>query len=220
MLSHICNESHIKLIEIQCKETSIQTNKHKSIFDTLDRIFSIYHRMSLVVQKPNEFRNNVIEKINSLVSDTTKSTNIEKSIYNYAIKESRNRKVVRKWTNKYFVTLYVEKFRSIWMNLNDTSYVNNVKFLERIKRGDIMAKDVGLMTHQEMYPEKWKDLLEQKMKRDKYKFEVDKRGATSEFKCRKCKQRECSYYQLQTRSADEPMTTFVTCLNCGNNWKF
>ena len=52
-----------------------------------------------------------------------------------------------------------------------------------------------------------------------HKFEDDKRGATSEFKCRKCKKRECSYYQLQTRSADEPMTTFVTCLNCGNNWK-
>lgn len=24
----------------------------------------------------------------------------------------------------------------------------------------------------------------------------------------------------QTRSADEPMTTFVTCTNCGNKWKF
>ena len=30
---------------------------------------------------------------------------------------------------------------------------------------------------------------------------------------------QCSYYQLQTRSADEPMTTFVTCINCGARWK-
>lgn len=32
--------------------------------------------------------------------------------------------------------------------------------------------------------------------------------------------RKTTYYQMQTRSADEPMTTFVTCVNCGNRWKF
>ena len=42
----------------------------------------------------------------------------------------------------------------------------------------------------------------------------------SEFKCRRCKSNNCSYYQLQTRSADEPMTTFVSCQECGNRWKF
>ena len=44
-------------------------------------------------------------------------------------------------------------------------------------------------------------------------------AATDEFKCYKCKKRKCTYYEMQTRSADEPMTTFVTCLNCGNRWK-
>lgn len=42
---------------------------------------------------------------------------------------------------------------------------------------------------------------------------------TEMFRCGKCKQRKCTYYQMQTRSADEPMTTFVTCVNCGNRWK-
>jgi len=46
-----------------------------------------------------------------------------------------------------------------------------------------------------------------------------KSAATDEFKCYKCQKRQCTYYQLQTRSADEPMTTFITCLNCGNRWK-
>jgi transcription elongation factor S-II len=35
-------------------------------------------------------------------------------------------------------------------------------------------------------------------------------GTTDMFKCSNCKKRNCSYYQMQTRSADEPMTTFVT----------
>ena len=37
--------------------------------------------------------------------------------------------------------------------------------------------------------------------------------------CRKCKSKKTSYYQLQTRSADEPMTIFITCLNCGKHWR-
>ena len=48
----------------------------------------------------------------------------------------------------------------------------------------------------------------------------DNQAETDQFKCGKCYQRKCKYYQLQTRSADEPMTTFVTCVNCGNRWKF
>jgi transcription elongation factor S-II len=44
-------------------------------------------------------------------------------------------------------------------------------------------------------------------------------AATDAFKCPRCKQRQCTYFQLQTRSADEPMTTFVTCVVCNNRWK-
>jgi len=43
---------------------------------------------------------------------------------------------------------------------------------------------------------------------------------TDLLKCGKCKKRNCTYNQLQTRSADEPMTTFVVCNECGNRWKF
>lgn len=39
------------------------------------------------------------------------------------------------------------------------------------------------------------------------------------FTCGKCKKQMCTYYQLQTRSADEPMTTFIRCANCGNQWR-
>ena len=43
---------------------------------------------------------------------------------------------------------------------------------------------------------------------------------TDAFQCGRCKQRKTRYYQMQTRSADEPMTTFVTCTNCNHKWKF
>ncbi|KAI1231097.1 hypothetical protein IHE44_0008029 [Lamprotornis superbus] len=42
---------------------------------------------------------------------------------------------------------------------------------------------------------------------------------TDLFQCSKCKKKNCTYNQVQTRSADEPMTTFVLCNECGNRWK-
>ena len=45
-------------------------------------------------------------------------------------------------------------------------------------------------------------------------------ASTDQFQCGKCKQRKCTYFQMQTRSADEPMTTFVQCVNCNNRWRF
>lgn len=37
--------------------------------------------------------------------------------------------------------------------------------------------------------------------------------------CRVCKNIEFFYYQLQTRSADEPMTTFYICKKCDKTYK-
>ena len=60
---------------------------------------------------------------------------------------------------------------------------------------------------------------DEKEKTEKVLYEKDSGGATDQFKCGKCKKRECTYYELQTRSADEPMTLFITCLNCGKRWR-
>lgn len=38
--------------------------------------------------------------------------------------------------------------------------------------------------------------------------------------CPKCKSKNTEYYQKQTRSADEPMTTFANCQDCGKRWTF
>ena len=44
-------------------------------------------------------------------------------------------------------------------------------------------------------------------------------NAGGEFTCRKCKSTKTTHYQMQTRSADEPMTVFIGCLKCGNRWR-
>ena len=71
----------------------------------------------------------------------------------------------------------------------------------------------------EMSVEELEQLIEDKKVRDKQKYEPNIEASTDNFTCNKCKSKKCTYYQLQTRSADEPMTTFVTCLECGKRWK-
>ena len=102
----------------------------------------------------------------------------------------------------------------------DTSDLNlNDELVEKITNGSLLSQNVAFMTHQELNPEGWKYLIEAKIKRYKTKFETNIEAATDTFTCRKCKSNKCTYYQMQTRSADEPMTTFVSCIECGNRWK-
>lgn len=171
------------------------------------------------IANADTFRTNVKKKLNNIIRRKKLSLNLEKGIFNYTIQTARLRNVVRKWDNKAFVMIYVDKFKSILLNLNPKSTIKNKELLKRLKNKEFKAHELAFMTHQELYPEKWKYLIDKKIKRDKSEGVVDLSAATDEFFCFKCKKRKCSYYQMQTRSADEPMTTFVTCLLCGNNWR-
>jgi transcription elongation factor S-II len=139
--------------------------------------------------------------------------NIEIGVYNYAVKEATNLKVIKKWDIPAFSTIYMDRLRTIWNNLK------NVELLASLKSEELSPKTLAFMTHQEMCPDKWKQLIEDKKVRDKQKYEPNIEASTDNFTCNKCKSKKCTYYQLQTRSADEPMTTFVSCLDCGKRWK-
>ena len=71
------------------------------------------------VENPEVFRKNIRSKINLVVQNEKKTENLEKGIYNYCLKEATNRKVVKKWDNPYFVQIYVDRLRSIYLNLKN-----------------------------------------------------------------------------------------------------
>jgi len=159
------------------------------------------------------FRKNIRQQFQKIVEDEDKSINLEIGTYNYALKESNNNKIIKKWDNPYFVQLYLDRLKSIFVNLKNENLIN------KIKNDEITAQTVAFMTHQEMNEERWKVLLDKKIKRDANKYTNNTQASTDMFTCRKCKSKRCTYYELQTRSADEPATIFVTCLDCGKNWK-
>lgn len=165
------------------------------------------------IENSDNFRKNIRIKLQEIINCEKDCANLEKGVFNYSLKEADNRKVVKKWDNPYFIQIYTDRLRSIYWNLK------NPALIEQIKTDKIKPHTVAFMTHQEMNHVKWEPLIQAKMKRDHYKYEAKIEAATDTFKCRKCHSNKCTYYQMQTRSADEPMTTFVSCIDCGNRWK-
>jgi transcription elongation factor S-II len=164
---------------------------------------------------PSVFRKNIANVFTKLFSEDEKlGENIEKSIYNYSIKESTNRKIIKKWQNLLFCEIYNSRLRSIMINLGKKN-----ELYHQIANGEITINRLAFMTHQEMNPEQWKERIDRKIKRDRLKFTNNVKASTDMFTCGKCKSKKCTYYEMQTRSADEPTTVFVTCLDCGKNWK-
>jgi transcription elongation factor S-II len=165
------------------------------------------------VENPDLFRSNIRAKINEKLNNEKYAMNLEKGIFNYSLKEADQRKIVKKWDNAFFVQIYLDHLRSIVTNLRP-------EILKQIEDGTIKPHKVAFMTHHELCPERWATLIETKSKRDKNKFEVNIAASTDAFTCRKCKGNKCTYMQLQTRSADESMTTYVSCITCSARWKF
>ena len=146
------------------------------------------------------------------------ASELERGAYNYSIKSSESQGIQKKWVNTPFRNIYLNKCRSIYDNINPDSYIKNNYLQENIEKGNITPYNVAFMTPREIFPENWSSILE-KQKRKRMEDTETPKASTNQFKCKKCGKRECTYYQLQTRSADEPMTNYIHCVNCGNRWK-
>jgi transcription elongation factor S-II len=109
--------------------------------------------------------------------------------------------------------------RSLYQNLKNKG---NPHLRQRVLSGEYTPQRFVTMSHDEMKSEERREAdkkLEKENMNQAMVAQVEK-SISAEFQCSKCKQRKVSYSQAQTRSADEPMTTFCECLACGNRWKF
>ncbi len=164
-------------------------------------------------------RRKYIDLFTTEVNDQTIALKLEQSIYNMSIYSARERCIKRRWDNVLFHRLYVSKIRSVYSNISETSYIQNPDFKQKLLSGEIDPNKLDKLSVYDIYPDNWSELLDKKIQRDKLKYEMKPTAMTDQFKCRKCGSRSCSYYEVQTRSADEPMTQFITCLECNNRWK-
>ncbi|KAM4656958.1 transcription elongation factor A protein 3 [Amazona ochrocephala] len=114
---------------------------------------------------------------------------------------------------------YRNRVRSRISNLKDPK---NPSLRRNVLCGAILPSLIARMTAEEMASDELKELRNAMTQEAIREHQMAKTGGTVTdlFQCGKCKKKNCTYNQVQTRSADEPMTTFVLCNECGNRWKF
>lgn len=114
---------------------------------------------------------------------------------------------------------YKNRVRSRISNLKDGK---NPNLRLNVLRGAILPEKLASMTAEEMASDEMKQLRQKFTKESINDHQMSVTGGTKTdlLKCPKCKKNNSTYNQVQTRSADEPMTTFVLCNECGFRWKF
>ncbi|KAM0516305.1 hypothetical protein ACHAPE_005452 [Trichoderma viride] len=114
---------------------------------------------------------------------------------------------------------YKKKIRSLFTNLKNKS---NRDLGKRVMTGDISPERFVNMSDEELKSEDQRKMEIELEKENMKKAQVPmaEKSISDSLECGKCKKKKVSYTQAQTRSADEPMTTFCECMNCGNRWKF
>jgi len=107
---------------------------------------------------------------------------------------------------------YKFKIRSLYLNLKDPK---NPNLRRSVLNGDLSPEALSTMTTQEMASSEQKVEIEriQRENMDNAMAPQAVKSTTDQFPCGKCGQKKVAYTQAQTRSADEPMTTFCECVS-------
>ena len=155
------------------------------------------------------FRAKYTKKIDALVKDDEKTKIIEKNIFDWCLVYSVETNIQpTNFKNVVFKSLYTTKVKQVCHNI--THHIGK----------KITLDNIHVKTYKELCPGKWKkfskDLEILNKKISDFDSEVT---TTDQFQCSKCHKRKCCYTSFQIRSSDEPMTNFITCIECGYNWR-
>jgi DNA-directed RNA polymerase subunit M/transcription elongation factor TFIIS len=164
----------------------------------------------------DEFKNLLISNI---CIPELEATDLEIGIFNATIDYASSSKIQLSWKSPLFMDTYINISRSIYSNLKKDTYIKNVNLLQRLINKEFLPHMLPYMLCEDIYPEKWKNIVEKNKLRLKAAYEIKQVAMTNLVQCSRCKGKKISYYELQTRSGDESMTIFMNCLICGKKWK-
>jgi transcription elongation factor S-II len=143
--------------------------------------------------------------LRDLVRDRFESADIEGAILERCVQDGKKWYMDIGWDSVPFLEMYRSRAMSLYRYRHLAATMTPKEFAET--------------TEVDQNPGRWREIIERTIEKEKALHK--KKEASIFMFCSSCKRKtKCDYYQLQTRSADEPMTTFVTCLECDKRWKF
>ena len=161
-------------------------------------------------------RDKVIENFGEFLDETT-CKHLEEAILHVVCEQAIKENIDVDWNNRVFWNMYRSRAISFYEYCRSPG---NENWLEKVRTYEITCRQFAEMTAVDLCPSRWKDSIEKIIESEKKLYAKNENGSIF-MPCSGCKKRtKCDYYQMQTRSADEPMTTFVTCLECDRRWKF
>ena len=169
----------------------------------------------IIVQTKNVFiqspmRDKVISNFQEKIGDISES--LESEILKNVVAFSKVNGIDVDWNNRIFWNTYRSRAVSVYRNLNVWG--------PKLVSAELDPETFMNMSAHELCPSRWKESVDKTLEAEKRLYSRNL-SASIILYCSRCKKKTgCDYYQLQTRSADEPMTTFVTCLDCDKKWKF
>lgn len=217
------DETEVVDVDVDVDEDEAPILKKKMDYPKLEKDIILTKDEISIHSEPSShpLRMKCLENLKFLEEPFTKEDilGLEKSIFESSLQQAKKYYIACNWKLAPYREVYQQIMRFIICNLHPQSPVNNTRLMTRILEGELSLTDIPFMTSYDVFPEKWFALKDKLIQREQKILEGNKSRATDQFKCRRCNKRECTYYELQTRSSDEPMTIFITCLNCGKEWR-
>ncbi len=161
--------------------------------------------------KKNLDRAKFILELSDILNNIQKAIALEKGIFEFSLIHT----FMNNLQEKFVISVYLDKIDDIKNNINGNEKINNETLKNAILSDEIRPELVAFLSPQQMHPKRWAEILNIR----KYREDKENNIATTDlYKCRKCGERKAKISQMQIRCADEPTSTFVTCLVCYNTF--
>jgi len=131
---------------------------------------------------------------------------IELGIYNFSQEYVKNNNI-----EFLLQSIYDSKMNEIIELLKHSDYI-----ITAIANKKIKPLELAFLKPDELVPEKYE---EHKKNKEMQEFKKNSKACSTTYTCVKCKKSRTNVTTKQTRSGDEPPTTFVSCLECGYTFK-
>lgn len=162
-------------------------------------------------------RAKVTRRFEGALGDATMARHLEICLWNWTIRTCVRDRIPLYWDNARFRYRYTTRALGLAFNLR---HPKNPALGDRVRSREVPLKKFANMTPAEMFPELYEPIYERLAARELRKMAVSHKDAPDgAYTCRACKSKKTQYTCLQTRSADEPMSIYVSCLQCGKRWK-